>query len=198
MNQDSNIRRGRGGRATVWLACGAAVVAALGGGVAGAAAHPADRTAGSPPYLVAWQTTDHRYCVGLAWSAQTLGAPFTGPSSCLDDPSQSSLAVGRRGLAEIGVAMWGGNRPWLAPGDKNVTSAVLGFVRGATRITAEWDGRPAAVELVPLLGSTDPEVAALVVKSDPSPRSRPHTYRIVAYDAAGAEIGRVEAVNDPV
>lgn len=67
---------------------------------------------------------------------------------------------------------------------------MFGFVRGAVKVTATWDGQPVVVRLAPLHLPDDPELSAVVLESPPSARSQRHTYRIIADDASGAEIGQ--------
>jgi hypothetical protein len=173
----------------MWLACGAVFVAASSGAVAGAAARPAhwwgDPADDRLPYVTAWATADHHFCVGMSWDEQPPDAPFSGSSTCVDVSSEVSLTDGKPTFVPLGFSGWSPTGSRFG----GRMAEMFGFVRGASRITAEWDGRPVAVQSVPIGGSGDPVISVLVLKTSSGARAQ-HSYRVVAYDASGAEIGR--------
>lgn len=131
------------GRAAVWLACGAAVMAVSAGAIIGAAAHPAvsavgpDRSVeaffedrpsdGRPvdlvdfsqdrypaPHLVAWVTSENQYCVGIIFPAPPPDGYAGSTSNCID-PSSTPLAAGRRGLIALSIGERNGNQALCGP-----------------------------------------------------------------------------------
>jgi hypothetical protein len=136
-------------------------------------------------WLASWVTASGGYCFGkIAVAGAAAGTDMS--SWCL------TVESGFLTTREPGVVIVGHHPADVRNGPAGQVSVqhLQGFVRGAARVDAVWDGEPVPVVVVPLGVADDPGLSALLLESPAALRSRHHGYSVAAYDAAGVEVGR--------
>jgi hypothetical protein len=136
-------------------------------------------------WVASWVTASGGYCYGkIAVAGSAAGSEMS--SGCVR-PEGGLLTTREPGLMMFGRFTTGarGDTP-----EERTVQNFHGFVRGAAKVEAVWDGEPVPVVVVPLGLADDPGLSAVLLEAPAASGARLHGYGITVYDAAGAEVGR--------